>query len=95
LLMLHRKLDSENDCHHGYVGRYVYKVRVLGSRRAREGWGEKQGPSFGRYKNWGRRAIYSQICMVTIYLMGPTIDVEVVNTRAIDLGSLMNHLQTD
>jgi hypothetical protein len=31
--------------------------------------------------------------MVAIYLMGHTIDVEVVITRAIDLGSLMNHLQ--
>jgi hypothetical protein len=31
--------------------------------------------------------------MVTIYLMGPTIHVEVVNTRAINLGPLMNHLQ--
>jgi hypothetical protein len=83
--------DSENDYHRGYVGRCVYKVRVLDPRRAREGWGEKQGPSFGRYTNWG--AIYSQICMVTIYLVGPTIDVEVVNTRAIYLGPLMNHLQ--
>jgi hypothetical protein len=31
--------------------------------------------------------------MVAIYLVGPTIDVEVVNTCAIDLGPLMNHLQ--
>jgi hypothetical protein len=31
--------------------------------------------------------------MVAIYLVGPTIDVEVVNTRTIDLGPLMNHLQ--
>jgi hypothetical protein len=31
--------------------------------------------------------------MVTIYLVGPTIHVEVVNTRAINLGPLMNHLQ--
>jgi hypothetical protein len=31
--------------------------------------------------------------MVAIYLVGPTIDVEVVSTHAIDLGPLMNHLQ--
>jgi hypothetical protein len=82
--------DSENDCRHGYVGRWVYKVRVLGPHHAREGWGEKQGPIFGTYTNKGA---YSQICMVTIYLVGPTIDVEVVNTRAVELGPLMNHIQ--
>jgi hypothetical protein len=31
--------------------------------------------------------------MVTIYFVGPTIHVEVVNTRAMDLGPLMNQLQ--
>jgi hypothetical protein len=36
---------------------------------------------------------YSQIYMVTIYLVGPTIHEEVVNTRAVNLGPLMNHLE--
>jgi hypothetical protein len=43
--------DNENDCRRGYVGRWFYNVCVLGPHRAREGWGEKQGPSFGRYTN--------------------------------------------
>jgi hypothetical protein len=36
---------------------------------------------------------YSKIYMVTIYLVGPIIHVEVINMCAIDLGPLMNHLQ--
>jgi hypothetical protein len=37
---------SKNDCRRDYVGRCV-----LGPHRAREGWHEKQGPSFRRYTN--------------------------------------------
>jgi hypothetical protein len=48
--------DSENDCRRGYVGRLVYKVRVLirrlGPRRAREGCGETR-TEFGKIYKLG------------------------------------------
>jgi hypothetical protein len=36
---------------------------------------------------------YSQICRVTVYLMGPVDDVAVVNMGLTDLARQMNQLQ--